>query len=204
MQNVLHFSKKNRLNITRVLIGVLILIDLLSVPRWHINPVSLIGIEFLAFILVLSATFGRLWALSYISGNKTQKLITDGPYSLMRNPLYFFSFCGAIGLGIASKSILFCSVILLAFATYYPLVIRAEEEHLEGIHSDEFRRYCSAIPAFLPKFSTYQEKPTYLVDARRMRRAFMSVMWFPLIFFIMIAIDRLQALHIIHTVFFIA
>lgn len=204
MRKILHFSKKNRLNISRVLIGVLILLDILSMPRWHTKPLGLIGLEFLAFILVLSATFGRLWALSYISGNKTQNLITDGPYSLMRNPLYFFSLCGAIGLGIASKSILFCSMILLAFAVYYPLVIRAEEEHLEGIHTDEFRLYRSAVPAFLPKFSTYQEKPTYLVDARRMRRAFMSVMWFPLIFFIMIAIDRLQALHIIHTIFRIA
>lgn len=204
MKKILHFSKKNRLNISRVLIGVLILLDLLSLPRWHIKPVSLIGIEFLAFIFVLSATFGRLWALSYISGNKTQNLIIDGPYSLMRNPLYFFSLCGAIGLGIASKSILVFGLILLAFTIYYPLVIRAEEEHLERIHEEEFRRYRSTVPAFLPRFSNYQERPRYLVDARRMRRAFMSVMWFPLIFFIMIAIDRLQALHIIHTIFCIA
>jgi len=204
MTNLLHFSKKNRLNISRVLIGSLILLDFLSTPRWPMKPGTLILVEFLAFILVLIATFGRLWSLSYISGNKSQNLITNGPYSLMRNPLYFFSLIGAIGLGIVSKSVFIFSVILLAFAVYYPLVIRAEEEHLESIHGDDFRSYKAAVPSFLPRFSRYREEAGYMVDARRMRRSFFSAMWFPLMFFIMISVDRLQALHILHPIFIIS
>ncbi|MEN6475957.1 MAG: isoprenylcysteine carboxylmethyltransferase family protein [Syntrophaceae bacterium] len=203
MSTLLHFSKKNRLNISRVLIGSLILLDFLSTPHWPMKPGTLILIEFLAFILVMIATFGRLWSLSYISGNKSQNLITNGPYSLMRNPLYFFSLIGAIGLGIVSKSMFIFSVILVAFAVYYPLVVRAEEEHLERIHDDDFRRYKDAVPMFLPSFSNYQEEPSFSVDARRLRRSFFSAVWFPLIFFIMITVDRLQALQIMHPIFII-
>jgi len=203
MSKLLHFSKKNRLNISRVLIGSLILIDFLSTPRWPMKPGMLVLVEFLAFILVLIAAFGRLWSLTYISGNKTQNLITNGPYSLMRNPLYFFSLIGAIGLGIVSKSVFIFSAIVLAFAIYYPLVVRAEEEHLESIHAEDFRRYKAAVPAFLPRFSNYREEPSLVVDARRLRRSFFSAMWFPLMFIIMISVDRLQALQILHPNFII-
>jgi len=203
MSRLLHFFKKNHLNISRVLIGALILIDFLSTPRWPMKPGMLVLVEFLAFILVLIAAFGRLWSLTYISGNKTQNLITTGPYSLMRNPLYFFSLIGAIGLGLVSKSMLVFSVLLLAFVIYYPLVVRAEEEHLRSIHGQDFLRYRSAVPVFLPRFSRYREEASYLVDARRLRRSFFSAMWFPLLFIIMISIDRLQALHILHPIFII-
>jgi len=204
MDKLLHFSKKNRLNISRVLIGFLILLDLLSTPRWQMKPGLLVLVEFLAFILILLATFGRLWSLTYISGNKSQNLITSGPYSLMRNPLYFFSLVGAVGLGVVSKSVFIFSAILLAFATYYPLVVRAEEEHLERIHADELRRYKAAVPAFFPRFSNYREEPSLVVDARRLRRSYFSAMWFPLMFIIMISVDRLQALHILHPIFIIS
>lgn len=203
MSTLLHFSKKNRLNISRVLVGSLILIDVLSIPRWPIRPGTLVLVEFQAFILVLIAAFGRLWSLTYINGNKTRNLITHGPYSLMRNPLYFFSLIGAIGLGIVSKSVIVFSAIMLAFAIYYPLVVKAEEEHLESIHTEDFRRYKTAVPAFVPRFSNYLEKPNLLVDARRLRRSFFSAMWFPLMFMIMVSVDRLQALHILHPVFIV-
>lgn len=201
MGKLLGLSRKKRLDISRPLIGGLILLDILSTPVWRLEPILIIALESLAFLLILFATFGRLWALGYISGNKSHTLIVEGPYSLMRNPLYFFSLCGAIGLGLASKSVLVFSLLVLAFAAYYPLVIRAEEEHLERLQGDDFRRYKASVPAFYPRFSTFREQASYPVDARRMRRAFFSVMWFPLTFFIMTAIDRLQAWHILHPYF---
>jgi len=203
MERLLHVIKKNRLKISRILIVCLILIDFLSTPRWPMKPLTIILLEVLAFALVLIAAFGRLWSLTYISGNKTQNLITTGPYSLMRNPLYFFSLIGAIGLGLVSKSILVFSVLLLAFVIYYPLVVRAEEEHLRSIHGQDFLRYRSAVLAFLPRFSRYREEASYLVDARRLRRSFFSAMWFPLIYMVMVVVDRLQALRIIDPIFIV-
>ena len=56
-------------------------------------------------VLVGIATVGRLWCSLYISGYKDRELITTGPYSLSRNPLYFFSFLGFAGIGLATETI---------------------------------------------------------------------------------------------------
>lgn len=192
MERILSFAKRYRILLTRVLLGFIALTIVLSAPVWNPRPVTSVAVDLAAFILVLIATFGRLWALSYISGHKTRDLITQGPYSAMRNPLYFFSLAGAIGIGILTKSILFLGSLLLAFAIYYPLVIRAEERHLEQIHGEDFRRYKTRVPAFMPRFSAYSEPVEYPVNARYFKRAFFSVMWFPIIFILFLFLERLH------------
>lgn len=52
----------------------------------------------LGLLLVGVATVGRLWCSLYISGHENSELITTGPYSLSRNPLYFFSLPGFAGI----------------------------------------------------------------------------------------------------------
>src|SRR5438874_6144411 len=57
--------------------------------------------EVVSFLILLTAAFGRIWSAAYISGRKNHELVVDGPYSLTRNPLYFFSFLGYLGAGLA-------------------------------------------------------------------------------------------------------
>ena len=193
MEQLLSFTKRYRILLSRVLLGIVTLAIVLSAPVWKPGPLVSTAIDLLAFILVLTAAFGRLWALSYISGHKTRDLITQGPYSAARNPLYFFSLAGALGIGILTKSAFVLGAIVLAFAVYYPLVIRAEEKHLEQVHGENFRKYRSRVPAFVPRFSFYAEPMEYPVNARYFRRAFFSVMWFPLIYIIFLFLERLHA-----------
>lgn len=197
MELLLSFTKRYRILLTRVLLGLIALVIVLSAPLWEPGPVVSLAIDFLAFILVLTAAFGRLWALSYISGHKTKDLITEGPYSAMRNPLYFFSFIGSLGIGLLTKTALVSGAIVLAFAIYYPLVIRSEEKHLEQVHGESFRQYKTRVPAFIPRFSAYSEPLEYPVSARYLRRAFFSVMWFPLIYIILLFLERLHAVGIL-------
>ena len=192
MKNILTFTKKNRILFSRVLIGCMVVLLLISEPKWHPWTFADITTEFVALVMVMVAAFGRLWTLSYISGHKTKDLVTKGPYSIMRNPLYFFSLIGAMGIGVASESIIILGSLLLAFTIYYPLVIRAEEKHLARIHGDDFQRYCSTVPAFMPRFSLFQEPEEYLVNARLLRRAFFSVMWFPLAYILILSVAHLQ------------
>jgi protein-S-isoprenylcysteine O-methyltransferase Ste14 len=197
MKRLLTFTKNYRIILSRVLGAFVVLLILFSDPLWRPAPITKMAFELLAFILVLFATFGRLWALSYISGHKTKDLITEGPYSMMRNPLYFFSLSGTIGIGIVTSSILLTGLIIIIFSIYYPLVIRAEEEHLSKIHGEAFYRYCSEVPSFIPKISLYREPVEYSVNARLFRRAFFSVMWFPLLFLLLLFIGRLHASSIV-------
>jgi protein-S-isoprenylcysteine O-methyltransferase Ste14 len=197
MEKILSFTQKNRILLSRVLIGCVVLVMIFSKSVWQPGLAAHMASELSAFVLVVLAAFGRLWALSYISGHKTRDLITEGPYSIMRNPLYFFSLCGALGVCILSKSILVSGSILLAFAFYYPLVIRAEEGHLAQVHGEIFRHYCSVVPSFIPKISLFHEPKDYPVNARLFRRAFFSVMWFPLAFILIHILGHLQEMGIV-------
>lgn len=203
MKWILGLSRKYRILITRILGILAALLILFSAHRWHPGPLQQMGLELIAFVLVLAATFGRIWTLSYISGHKKKDLITEGPYSMMRNPLYFFSFIGVIGLGIATLSILLLTVLLITFALYYPLVIWHEEGQLTEVHGEAYRNYRREVPSFLPKPSLYREPAEYPVNARMFRKAFLSVMWFPLIFLFLLFLNHLHSLAIWPVLFII-
>jgi steroid 5-alpha reductase family enzyme len=99
---------------------------------------------------------GRLWCLSYIAGRKKRVLVEDGPYSLCRHPLYFFSLVGGIGLGLCTETLSVALLFALAFAVYYPQAIRGEETFL----SDNFpgyEEYRKRVPLFWPRWSNFVE-----------------------------------------------
>lgn len=108
------------------------------------------------FVLSIVGFCGRLWCLSYIAGRKKRVLVMEGPYSLCRHPLYFFSFVGGIGLGLCTETISAALLFALAFAVYYPQAIRGEETFL----SDNFpgyEEYRKRVPLFFPRWSNFVE-----------------------------------------------
>lgn len=121
---------------------------------------------------------GRVWCSVYIAGYKTQKLVIAGPYSMTRNPLYFFSLIGAIGVGLTSETLTIPLLIIIAFALYYPSVIRAEEGRLATLHGEDYQAYCKRVPLFFPKLSLLTENENYTVNARIIREHLVSAIWF--------------------------
>lgn len=132
----------------------------------------------LGLFFVAIASLGRMWCSLYIAGYKDEKLITYGPYSLCRNPLYFFSMLGVAGVGLATETLTFPIIFLALFAVYYPLVIKSEELRLEAAFQDSFRDYKNKVPAFFPKFSNFEEPEQYVVNPKIYRRHIVSALWF--------------------------
>ncbi|MGI6075127.1 MAG: methyltransferase family protein [Pyramidobacter sp.] len=121
---------------------------------------------------------GRLWCAQYIAGYKDEVLVEDGPYSLCRNPLYFFSFLGALGVGFCTESLTLAAVVLLAFALMYPAVIRHEERTLLTLFGERYLRYMQQVPAFWPKFSNFREPRNYTVRPETFRNEVFNAVWF--------------------------
>lgn len=120
---------------------------------------------------------------------------------MVRNPLYLFSFIGAVGIGLVSKNILVLTLMVIMFLVYYTVVIRAEEEHLNNVHGEDFENYLEKTPRIIPKFSLFHEPVEYMVNARKVRISFFSVVWFPIIFMILLIIEHLHDTKILPILF---
>jgi protein-S-isoprenylcysteine O-methyltransferase Ste14 len=132
----------------------------------------------LGFAMVTAATLGRLWSLAFISGHKNTSLVQDGPYACTRNPLYFFSAIGALGLGVTSRNAAVLGLAALFFLVYYPAVVRHEEDVLSRLHGDAFTDYKRRVPRFLPRLSLYREPDEYTVRMPVYRRTFLDALAF--------------------------
>ena len=97
----------------------------------------------------------RCWSAGFIGlyrgeNVKAQRLATHGPYSLMRNPLYFGNF--VIGLGWSVLAGLRGIVIFtVSFYLLYVLVIIPHEEaFLRSKFGADYEDYCSRVKRFWP------------------------------------------------------
>jgi protein-S-isoprenylcysteine O-methyltransferase Ste14 len=135
---------------------------------------------------------GRLWALLYISGRKTQEVITDGPYSIVRHPLYLFSFIGAIGVGLASENILVLASLVIFYLSYYPLTILSEEKKLTDKFGQAYLDYIKHTPRFVPKISLYKSPPQIVINGDIFLRNLATGMWFVWFYILLQFIETLQ------------
>jgi hypothetical protein len=151
--------------------------------------------------LAAVGAFGRLWCSLYIAGYKNNTLISEGPYSLCRNPLYFFSFIGAIGVGLSMGNLTVPVMIVAGFAIYYPLVVSGEEARLTEIHGERFQNYRNNTPAFFPRFSAFREPGEYTVQPKIFRKDLGDAVWFIWIVFFLQLMAALRSLAYIPTLF---
>jgi len=151
----------------------------------------------LGIVLASIGSFGRIWCSLYIAGYKTDSLIMDGPYSMCRNPLYFFSFLGAVGVGFTTGTFLVPAVIVLAFGVYYPLVIKSEETGLKTIHHDAFEHYLKKVPSFFPKLALLKEPEEYIVKPVLFRIHLCDAIWFIWCIGIIVILKELHEHHIL-------
>jgi protein-S-isoprenylcysteine O-methyltransferase Ste14 len=169
----------------------------LFMESMHESSLLSTALFLVGLFLVGLATVGRLWCALYISGYKDSQLITAGPYSISRNPLYFFSLLGFAGIGFATETFTLGGVMIAATLLTYPSVMRREEESLQRKFGAAFEAYRARTPRLFPRFGKFLEPDTYTVNPRIFRRSMGEVVWF--IWFIGI-VELAEALHEYHYV----
>jgi len=101
------------------------------------------------FISTAVRTLGKQWSLAarVLEGHN---LITTGPYSVVRNPIYtgMFGMLLATGLAISHWVGLLIAVIVFAIGTV--VRVRGEEKLLREAFGAEFEAYASKVPAIVP------------------------------------------------------
>lgn len=128
--------------------------------------------------LIFAGILGRAWSTLYIGGRKLHELVTAGPYSMSRNPLYLFSFAAMAGLGLQTGSVLLAVLCVgAAYAIFLP-VVRHEEAALVRIHGQRFETYLRSVPRFLPALRLWREAPELTVDPVRWRMTVLDALFF--------------------------
>jgi protein-S-isoprenylcysteine O-methyltransferase Ste14 len=162
--------RKLRIRLLRLSFIPILLVAIFVRPKWSLESNAGFIMELGGYFFLLAGLTVRIWCIFYIGGRKSKRLITDGPYSICRNPLYIGTFLLAIGAGLCFENLLMLLLILLIFMPTHLLVARMEEDHLEKIFGDEYLSYKQKVPMFLPRFSNYTSSKVLQVPAHAMRR----------------------------------
>jgi protein-S-isoprenylcysteine O-methyltransferase Ste14 len=149
---------RRRLRLTR-LFAVCILLALAGGTAFWTRSYPIVGKALFIFGLILAGfgATGRAWATTYISGQKLRTLVRSGPYSLCRNPLYFFSMILAVGFGFCTATLTIPLLIFFSMALLYSFQIRREERRLAEVFGDEYKTYIETTPRFIPSLRNYFE-----------------------------------------------
>jgi protein-S-isoprenylcysteine O-methyltransferase Ste14 len=184
---------------TAVWISVLVFAVTSSPPHRGVAIDKLI--QWAGILMIFICIAGRTWCSLYIGGRKIEQLVMVGPYSVMRNPLYFFSIIGAAGAGAQHGSLVVGFVLgLLAWLVF--LVVAVQEERLlADRYGPAFAAYKAAVPRFLPKPSLWHDLPTLTIVPPRVLRTFGDAMFFLLAIPMADALDHLQNIGVLPVLF---
>lgn len=178
---------------------------LLSTPAWEDETATLEivedAIEVLGTFLLLFCIFGRLWSILYIGERKNAELVTVGPYSITRNPLYFFSTIGAIGIGLMFGSLVLAAISGVLVYRILKATALKEAAFLRVTFGQDYDGYAGVTPLFWPNPSHYQDRSDGNFSQRALKRTFIDGLYFLAIFPAVELVEYLREAAILPTIF---
>lgn len=127
-------------------------------PMFSASDAVSVGLSILTMLIAIASvwfsaaairTLGQQWSLAarVLEGHE---LVTQGPYSVVRNPIYtgMFGMLLATGLAVSHWIGLVTAVVVFAVGTV--IRVRSEERLLREMFGGEFDKYARAVPAVIP------------------------------------------------------
>ena len=146
---------KKRIKIDTSLLAIIILATVFTLLFFNTSPSNRVLDEvcdFIGFVSILKGIFLRMSARGHkkFYSQKSGKLVTTGPYSVIRNPMYLGSYL--IGAGFALLVWPWWSLFLFTWIFYlrFKKQVVKEEKLLTGAFGDEYKTYCEKVPRFFP------------------------------------------------------
>ena len=183
-------DQRTRIRILRT--GGLALIALMMLAHPAIGGEAHELIEMTGVGMVLACIAGRIWSILYIGSRKNRDLVTSGPYSMTRNPLYFFSTLGAVGVGLMLGSFVAAGVLGLAAWLVLGVTAAKEAEHLRSLFGARYDDYARRTPMFWPAPALYREPDAGVFSPAILRRTFLDGLFFIAAFPAIELIEHLQ------------
>lgn len=107
------------------------------------------GFMTVPLLIWIHRTLGKYYA-AQLELKEEHQLITVGPYSRMRHPMYTVFILLTLSMGLISSNLLislFCLMVVLSF----PIIARKEEAMLKGLFGEKYKQYMRRTGRFFPK-----------------------------------------------------
>lgn len=135
-------------------------------------------LEWTGFFFTVACVLGRTYCSAFIGGIKNERVVRQGPFSVVRNPLYVFSFLGVFGIGLQSGRLSILLLLVGSFMFYYRKVVAREEGFLLNKFGDAYAQYTKEVPRWIPKLSLWNEPAEVIVRPYFIRHTMMDALAF--------------------------
>lgn len=111
----------------------------------------------LAGTLVAQAAMGASWRIGVDDSEETE-LVTEGPFALVRNPIFSGMIPGFLGLALMVPNVFSLAGVLALVAAIELQVRCVEEPYLTRVHGERYLAYASRTGRFVPGVGTLPPK----------------------------------------------
>jgi protein-S-isoprenylcysteine O-methyltransferase Ste14 len=134
----------------------------------------------IGLLIALVGELIRFWGVGYAGGETRttgpvggSKLVTNGPYAYVRNPLYLGNMLMYLGFGVMSMALFpyFQIIGLIYFFVQYYLIVTLEEDYLSRAFPDEYALYIKHVPRFIPRLKRYEYASNFKFDIKEALRS---------------------------------
>lgn len=141
-------------------------------------------------ILIFVGILGRALSTITIGGKKNTEVIDTELYSIIRHPLYFFSFLMTLGISLYTERIeIVLLSIFLFFICFYPMMLN-EENFLTEKFGNKYKDYMKGTFRFFPNFKKWEKRDHIEINFNLLLRTIADVSVVLIIMMIMEIADR--------------
>jgi protein-S-isoprenylcysteine O-methyltransferase Ste14 len=142
----------NRRSMTGALVACAAVVSIMTRPALRAETGGEETVDAVAWAMVAGGLALRLWATVFIGGQKNRRLVTTGPYRIVRHPLYLGSALALFGIVLMAQrfwALLPTAVLLMV----YGLVAAVEDRRLGKQFPDDSEPYRRRTRAWWPSCS---------------------------------------------------
>ena len=135
-------------------------IALMSEPHFAPQSNGVVLCNAIGWVLFVAGALMRFWSTLYIGGRKLHTLACEGPYSVVRNPLYLGTFLIWTSGAVYFQSLTLLAGVAVGIAFYRWFAIPGEEAQLRAMLGAPYEQYCRDVPRLIPRWSQFRSPET--------------------------------------------
>lgn len=175
------FDQQKRRLFIALFVPVFLWLIFCSQTAWEADLLICEIAEITGLLLIFLGVLGRCWSILYIGDKKNKQLVRAGPYRYTRNPLYFFSALGMLGVGLAAESVILAGLFFCFTWLSFMFVAKMEASTLRSRFGEEYDSYCNSTPAFFPSLTANEDfiEPDEITFSQKaLRKTFLDASFF--------------------------